>query len=505
MHGLKAASIVGLCLIARTTAAADIPPVAFQSILTSAEINAIIAAVNASTASNASYVTIKSGGAKCDGVTDDTAAINSVLAANRVVTIPAGTGTCMVAGTLNVVLDHSVLSGPGLDSATIKATNANLPVVRVGAGLTQVTLSGFSVDRVPSASNQYLGFALGGIAYGQLVGTIAVSNFSDGVYVTNSAGHSTGQWTMLNTISQGNDGWGYNVVSTALGGQLVVLPWLNVTSFGNTMGGAAFHGQPGAPIYDVTIMGGVFSTDGNDELYFDTYGGQVKIAGGTFAELAGTGTTGRGLTTPPTHVGNGIHSSGAVGDMHVIGAYLSANSQNGALIGAFRSAFIGNVATQNGQALPNNYRGLDFENNIPGSTVMAVGNRLGNQNTNSPQGVGISLLNGIGTTVIGNDLTFNGTAGLAIGTNATSSIVNGNAGFVVEGSGVGNIPALGTSVVMTHSMAITPTQVWITPNTFQGAGQIWVDTITPTSFTVHISAASSTLVGFSWLAKVFNG
>ena len=374
-----------------------------------------------------------------------------------------------------------------------------------GNGIEYITGGTNAMIREVQARNQYWGFCLGGIAYGQLISTIAVDNYSDGVYLTNSAGFGTSQWNMLNTISQGNNGWGYNVVSTAAGGQLVVLPWVNVTSFGNTLGGAAFHGQPGAPIYDVTITGGVFSTDGNDELYFDTFGGQIKVAGGTFAELAGTGNTGRGLTTPPSHIGNGIHSSGAVGDLHVSGVFMSANSQNGALVGAFRSAFVGNVATQNGQALPNNYRGLDFENTIAGSTVMVVGNRLGNQNTNTPQGVGVSLLNGIGTTIVGNDLMFNGTAGLAIGTNATSSIVHSNMGFVVEGSGVGNIPASGISVVVTHGLTIAPTQVWITPSTFQGAGQIWVDTITTTTFTVHISAASSSLVGFSWMAKVFNG
>lgn len=48
MRGFRMAAIVGLCFVARTTAAADIPPVAFQSILTSAEVNQIIAAVNAS-------------------------------------------------------------------------------------------------------------------------------------------------------------------------------------------------------------------------------------------------------------------------------------------------------------------------------------------------------------------------------------------------------------------------------------------------------------------------
>ena len=160
MHVLNAAAaaIVALCLVAGP-ATAQTAPIPYKGILPSSTINQMIADIAATKLGmttkldGAAYVTIKSGGAKCDGVTDDTAAINAVLAANRVVFIPAGTGTCMVAGTLNVVLDHSVLAGPGLDSATIKATNASLPVVKVAVGLTQVTLSGFSVDRsVPAVS-----------------------------------------------------------------------------------------------------------------------------------------------------------------------------------------------------------------------------------------------------------------------------------------------------------------------------------------------------------------
>ena len=472
-------------------------------------------------------VSIKSGGAKCDGVTDDTAMINAVLAANRVVMIPTGTGTCLVSGPLKIVLDHSTLAGAGLDSGIFKSTTANQPVIQVGPGLSQVTLAGFSVDRGPvavsggngieyllggtnamirdvQARNQWFGFALGGIAYGQLVGTIAANNYSDGVFMTATATNPTSQWTLLNTISQGNDGWGYNVVSQANAGPLIVLPWNNVTAFANSLGGAAFHGQSSAPIYDVTISSGVFSTDGGDEVYFDTFGGQIKIAGGTFIELAGTGNTGRGLVTGPTHLGSGIHATGNVGDIQVTGAFISANSQYGVLSGAFRSTFTGNVTMQNSQTQANAYKGMDFENTIPNSTVLAVGNRSGNLNNTSPQGVGIGVLNGVGATVVGNDLSFNGLAGLAIGSNAKSIIAHGNMGFAIEASGVGNIPANATSVVITHGLDIAPTQVWITPNTFQGGGQIWADTINPASFTVHVSAAYSSLIGFSWMAKSFN-
>ena len=471
-------------------------------------------------------VTIKMTGAKCDGVTDDTTALNALLAANRTVTIPAGTGVCRTSAALNVTLDNTVLAGAGYNSATFQSTSATDPVFRVGPGTSHVTLRGFSVDRTATpgatahgiditaggifavvadikATNHYYGFALGGIAYGQAISNIAQNNYSDGFHLSANASAPNSQWTLDRNLSQANDGWGYNAASSG-STPMILLPWMNVTSFANTLGGAALHGTAAAPIYDVTITSSLFSTDNGPALLFDTYGGQHKVGAGTFMELAGTGVSGRNLATPATHAGQGLYITGANGDILVNGNYISANSQDGAVCGAFRCTFVGNVSTQNGQAMANTYSGMSFLNSIPGSTMLAVGNRSGNLNTSTPQATGISVLNGVGTTISGNDLQFNGTAGLAVGSNATAMSAHGNIGFDLESSGVSNIAVGNLSVSVVHGLAVPPTQMLVFPNTDPGTGRMWADGCNATTCTVHTSATFTSLIGFSWQARVFN-
>ena len=475
-------------------------------------------------------VNIKSMGAKCDGATDDTVALNATLAANRVVLISAGTGTCMVSGPINIVLDNSILAGSGFNSVTFKSTVAATPVIKVAAGLTKVTLHGFSVDRsIPATAggngidytaggidaivnnilsqNQWYGFALGPIAYGLRSENFALNNYSDGFHYTNLVGNATSQWTGTHNLSQANDGWGYNYVATVgAGGGLIPLMQLNDTSFGNTLGGVAYHGSPGGPIYDVVVMGGVYGSDGGPELYFDTYGGQHRVGGGALIELAGQAPTGRNLLTAPKFVGRGIDITGANNDVTIGQVLVSSNSQDGLASGAQRTVVSGAATfADNGQASIGTYSGMYFNNNAINATVVVTGARSGNANNpNNAQGTGIGLLSGVNASIIGNDLTRNAVAGLAVGTNATSLTAYGNLGAVTSTSGVGNIPVGATSVVITHGMSFTPTQTVVTPTTFQGSGNIWVDTITATTFTVHLSVSYTSLVGFSWLAKIFN-
>ncbi|WP_025886465.1 glycosyl hydrolase family 28-related protein [Asaia prunellae] len=93
------------------------------------------------------FVSILAKGAKCDGTTDDTVAINAVLSAYNNVAIPQGISKCLVSSPINITRNGTTLVGAGQTSVTFVSNSATAPVISVAAGLSNYTLSGFSVDR----------------------------------------------------------------------------------------------------------------------------------------------------------------------------------------------------------------------------------------------------------------------------------------------------------------------------------------------------------------------
>jgi hypothetical protein len=69
-----------------------------------------------------------------------------------------------------------------------------------------------------------------------------------------------------------------------------------------------------------------------------------------------------------------------------------------------------------------------------------------------------------------------------------------------KGFGTASIAASGTSVVVNHNLGLSPTMINVTP---QGnVGNVWVDTITSTQFTIHCSTAPASATVVSWHARV---
>ena len=66
-------------------------------------------------------------------------------------------------------------------------------------------------------------------------------------------------------------------------------------------------------------------------------------------------------------------------------------------------------------------------------------------------------------------------------------------------SGTATIPAGSTSVTVNHGLAGTPTIVTVTPSA--DIGDVWVDSVTSTSFTIHCETAPSSDVTVYWYAE----
>ena len=468
-------------------------------------------------------------GAKCDNATDDLAAINAALAAVKAVYIPSG--TCQINGTINVTQNGSVIAGAGMAASNLISASSNLPVIKVAAGLEQVTLSGFTVDRSVTATsggdgldftaggisarvtavrarNHWHGFDLGGIANGQLFQDLADQNYGDGFHLTNSTANQAGQWEFIDSSSVFNNGYGISVTASP-NTTMPMLPWIGNNVFANTLGGAYFTGSSTGKTADIQICGGGFSSNGSHNIYLDFVVNNASVGCGVLVELAGQTATGRGAATPASNTGRGIFATGGVGSLSVGSALIYANSREGMVSGAFRTQVTGATVLGNGMAAPGTLHGINIQNTTAGSTGMVTGTTSGNLNGGSSvQGYGVLIQDGTSATITGNDLCFNAVDPIQLPTNSTSASVQGNLCAVYQQSGIGNIAAASFNKVITHGMTKPPTQVIVAANSPPGVAPnevgIWADTFTSTTFTVHLTNSTTTGVNFSWVAKVFN-
>jgi len=77
--------------------------------------------------------------------------------------------------------------------------------------------------------------------------------------------------------------------------------------------------------------------------------------------------------------------------------------------------------------------------------------------------------------------------------------VRRNKGYITENSGTATISAGSTSVTVNHGLAGTPTVITVTPSA--DIGDVWVDSVTSTSFTIHCETAPSSDVTVYWYAE----
>jgi hypothetical protein len=87
----------------------------------------------------------------------------------------------------------------------------------------------------------------------------------------------------------------------------------------------------------------------------------------------------------------------------------------------------------------------------------------------------------------------------------TNNSIRNNFGYTTENSGTATLLAAGTTIVVTHGLAVTPAagDIMVTPMESLGnASFFWVDTYTSTQFTIHTNAAPGADTDFAWRAIV---
>jgi len=109
--------------------------------------------------------------------------------------------------------------------------------------------------------------------------------------------------------------------------------------------------------------------------------------------------------------------------------------------------------------------------------------------------------------IIDNNILNGATTANLGGGDLSTQRVRGNAGWVTENSGTGSITSGGTTDVITHGLAVTPTaadiRVTLTEDPSNTPGAIFVNTITSTQFTVNCeNDPGASNLDFEWQAIV---
>jgi hypothetical protein len=390
------------------------------------------------------FVTPEMFGAKRDGVTDDTAALNTALNNGAPVVLQAGiynhTGLTLTKSNMKIV-------GAGAEATKLRCTSASATCLS-GANLSNVALEDFSLTRsvAPSANanglqlgscsamlirrmksiGHYYGYDLGPTDYSTVEDCYALLNSSHGVLMTNNAQGGTLQWYLINNLSANNGGYGFAALAGSFPGitQCTMGTWTGNATYGNVGCGLAFLGIGSCPIQGVRVIGGFYGQDGNHEIYLDTYGSQNVIKD-AFIELPGTSPTGPTSATAASNVGSGVCASANVIDLSVAGSHINQCSNHGIQSSASDyTHVVSNTIRNNGQALTAGGRAGVL---IAAGRLLLSGNAIGNGPNQTTQQYG--LQSGIDGSQIAcgvNDLQNNSSAPISCPTNMVNMTLFGN-------------------------------------------------------------------------------
>jgi hypothetical protein len=435
----------------------------------------------ATLAGGADIVSVKSFGAKVDGVTDDIAAINTALATFDAVSIPQG--TCKVSGTIVMARTNQKLVGAGRNLTTLMSTSASGALIQLSGG-NFVEVSGLTLDRsvTPDSSgngiqqgaaynqgfihniqvgNQYFGIVLAGVSYGTLRDIVAHSNYSDGILISGSAvAGGTLQWNIDNILSQVNNGNGIRVTTFDNTPMILGEPWRNITTFANSGYGINLQGTSTGFIADINITGGFFGSDGLGEIRLDTFspafGVQTTISN-IQIEHTGDGPTGRALGTAATHTGHGIVITANNPAVSLTNISMNNVSEDGIFSAGAMTVITHAIITNSGKKCSgSNRNGIE----ISAGSAIITNIATGNDGTTTQQNGILIGASSSGCLVTNNNVSYkSGSAVAGISNSSTTSRIMDNIGY--NPVGATTVTTTGSSPY-SYTSGASPEDAWFT-------------------------------------------
>lgn len=458
-------------------------------------------------------------GADNSGVNDSTAAFSQALSSYNSIHVPSG--VYKISNTINVTKDGTSLRGDGIDATFLQFTSNSAVGIAVTSGLSQVCLRDFTLFRpdvsgaAPAATANGLtvdtvgdcqllniravGHANGIVVsscagFGRISGCISSNNSTHGFLLIGVASMSGMHWAISDCRSTNNDGYGYAAVVQGGQSPQYMVPWSNLSTSGNTLGGVYINGVNGGPINGFQLTGGQLYADGGHGITLDTYGGQHIITGVDIA-FCGTSPTGRLGTTPSSGNGNGIYATTNNVDVTVTGCVVTSVCQHGIQMRSQDALVADCRVTQFGLIAGNTYQGIVYD--VEQTSGLISGCRVGSTTGSA----GIWLFDGNNATVTGCDLRYN-TFGIAVPNNFANLRISNCLGYNTVNAGSVTIPANTRSVTVAHTLPGIPAFIAVTSNGDPSVNALFADTIDGTNFHISLATPLSYDLFVSWRASL---
>lgn len=323
------------------------------------------------------------------------------------------------------ILEVSTASDIGIDVGTFKQNVEikDLTITRAVTGTSggyairfQANVNHCHIHRV-KIEGHWRGVYLTATAYSTFSESVVEECVDHGVYLEGDGATGAHQWNMFNILSQKNGGDGFKAIAVTGASQMIVGEMRGCKTALNSGKGMSFYGLSATPLQDVRLYGCFCGSDGDDEIYLDTYG-KYHVIDAPFCEQSGRTATGPTLSTAASNVGCGITTTANNVHVQINGANISANSEDGMdLSGTI-------VQVTGGRSIDNGLAGGTHSGIKSAATDLIVTGAV-SQNTGvgTSQDYGLQVNNGGTLIATGCNFENNNTAATNIISNATAAQV----------------------------------------------------------------------------------
>jgi hypothetical protein len=466
---------------------------------------------------DALWYNVKDHGAKGDGVTDDTAAIQAVINAapfRAVVFFPAG--NYIISSSLIVDRSQITLRGEGEEFVTqitvastadpsyalVMGSSANILNCTVecltfkGRNNTTSTGAGISWSCGQGSLKQVRVIQFGGS--GIVVQGVASVNMNDvymeDVYLTQNGMNATSPGSNLVITSTAYDCEYHRVITAGDSAKSTSKYGFNNAGYSQKFIDchAYFHSFYG--FYQVggsgtVIIGGEWETNAKDQINIQSTDnliitGARCFGGSTNKDIALTSISQSTITA------NTCNST--------------TSDKNIGLYASDTSVVIGNScanATSAGIEIGGSCKRISVTGNHVASNGIYVSGTYSLVRSNIVSLQGITEFTGADYNRIEGNVIY--TAGKTITVVGTHTKVARNTGYVSEASGSATITAGNTSITVNHGLASTPVRVSLTPSTDTLGARWWISATSSTQFTISINASQASNISFHWFAYLY--
>lgn len=462
--------------------------------------------------------------------TDDTAAIQAAIdyAATLIdadghyfdsgvgipVLLPSSDGDFLISSAISLDGHQIILTGDaGFPRIVSNSTTANvieipsgftgcsvrnLRILKIGTttaggGVVQLGVSNLNTIEKVETDNCYDGFYLTGCGWSRIRDCDAFNSVRNGFMLYGDADNTQLQWYFTGTcLAQNSGGSGLYISgdNTGTASQWTVGTIRGFATTSNDVNGITVLGFSGTPIHALRFDGCFIGTDTGFGISLDTHGRYHTISN-SFFEIAGK---------------HGLFATANNELLQINSSFFKSNGWNGIDSSAEKTLVNGCISVGNGTATG----GASVQKGVAlkGQYSSFTGGTSSNFAAVTSQLYGVSVEN-TDCVVTSSQLSGNTTGAILFSggaTNANTDVDNNN-GYVTKNSGTATIASGTTAIAVTHGLPITPTLDYISvvmgESPTNDPGNVWVDTITSTQFTINCRAdPGASNLDVAWRAEI---